>query len=413
MTRMFFYATDFNQCLSSWAQKTSPTVDTFNMFQSTACPNGNNTPDPTSGPWCQGANEGCVASLDCSDKCPIRPKVEQDGDNFRSLIDDCINNNNCPDAYDYGNIPIGCWDVSGVTNMTKAFSGLGYISYFDKPLKCWDVSSVEDMASMFLFAYQFNQALNNWDVSGVKDMSDMFGSSSEFNQPLNDWNVAGVKNMGLLFSGTNYFNQPLNNWNVSSVTNMDGIFRVAFDFNQLLNDWDVSGVKNMTGMFYYATNFNQCLSSWAQKTSPTVDTFIMFGESTACPNGNNTPDPTSGPWCQGANEGCVVPDLCTNDPDFKANGKDCELFLQKKKSNKCNTFKKGKLVSDSCPAICKEELCTCKDRSKKIKVPVKGKIKKLSCTQIKNKGFCQKKDKNKKMLFNLCPESCVAQCLNK
>lgn len=59
---MFKDALNFNQCLSSWATKTPKKVLTINMLDGTQCPNENDTPDSTTGTWCQGANEGCFTS---------------------------------------------------------------------------------------------------------------------------------------------------------------------------------------------------------------------------------------------------------------------------------------------------------------------------------------------------------------
>lgn len=106
---------------------------------------------------------------------------------------------------------------------------------------------------------------------------------------------------------------------------------------------------------------------------------------------------------------------CKNDPKFKVNKKNCESYLKTKKSKKCNEFKNGMLVADSCPKICKKELCTCADRKKEIKVKVKGKKKKNSCARIKKNNLCEKKDVNQNVLSNLCPVSCEAEtkCMKK
>ena len=55
----------FNQCLSTWADKTPNSVSTSNMFVDTECP-GDVTPDATVGPWCQGEEQSCVAVVDDS-----------------------------------------------------------------------------------------------------------------------------------------------------------------------------------------------------------------------------------------------------------------------------------------------------------------------------------------------------------
>jgi len=61
MSRMFYKANDFNQCLSTWADKAPPAVDTDSMFYESGCPNIESivgfayVPDPN-GPWCQGSD---------------------------------------------------------------------------------------------------------------------------------------------------------------------------------------------------------------------------------------------------------------------------------------------------------------------------------------------------------------------
>jgi len=52
MRQMFFQATNFDQCLSTWADKTPQDVDVTTIFDRTSCPNTSD-PDPSVGPWCQ------------------------------------------------------------------------------------------------------------------------------------------------------------------------------------------------------------------------------------------------------------------------------------------------------------------------------------------------------------------------
>merc|ERR1711865_1188448 len=61
MYAMFRAAYTFNQCLSTWADKTPPDVDLINMFEDSGCPNKDAFPDQSVGPWCQGADEQCYA----------------------------------------------------------------------------------------------------------------------------------------------------------------------------------------------------------------------------------------------------------------------------------------------------------------------------------------------------------------
>ena len=335
----------------------------------------------------------------CSSLCPSRPKIEKDGYEFQELVRDCILSFSCPEDYDYGNTPIGCWNVSGVTNMYKAFYSDYYSTYstrlfFNEPLRCWDVSGVTAMDNMFVNARYFNQPLENWDVSGVTNMQAMFFRAHYFNQPLEDWDVSGVKDMGFMFfNATNfnqplqdwdvsrvrnmefmffrnyYFNQPLEGWDVSRVISMKAMFKYAEEFNQPLDKWDVSRVDDMLVMFINAVEFNQCLLTWAFKTPDKVDTTNMF-QNTSCPNELWNPDPTRGPWCR--DEGC--------------------------------TFG-GRPIAP--PTVAPTTLPPCEDWNGKFEVTVLNESIRLSCGQVNKKGLCKKNQ-----ISNICPVTCGTECLN-
>jgi len=59
MNGLFENATNFNQCLSSWAGNVLSNVNVRNIFFDSGCPN--KYPDLSVGPWCQGADEQCFA----------------------------------------------------------------------------------------------------------------------------------------------------------------------------------------------------------------------------------------------------------------------------------------------------------------------------------------------------------------
>ena len=154
---------------------------------------------------------------------------------------------------------ISSWSVSQVTDMSSMLASAGA---FDGDLSSWSVSQVTDMSSMFAGADAFDGDISSWSVSQVNDMSYMFSSADNFNQPLNGWDVSAVTTMSNMFASASAFNQPLNDWDVSSVTDMSGMFHFALNFNQPLNNWNVSDVTDMPGMFQFAFNFDQNLGEW-------------------------------------------------------------------------------------------------------------------------------------------------------
>ena len=119
--------------------------------------------------------------------CPL---VNVDGVEFRNVITSCYDTPSCQ----YNRI-INCWDVSKVTDMTRAFF---FNTIFNEPLECWDTGSVTNMNDMFLGASSFNQPVDTWDVSQVGDMKSMFRSASSFNQPVDTWDVSQVTTMYLM-----------------------------------------------------------------------------------------------------------------------------------------------------------------------------------------------------------------------
>ena len=146
------------------------------------------------------------------------------------------------------------------------------------PIGKWDVSQVTDMSKIFLDLEDFDYALSNWDVSRVTNMGGMFDSALVFNQDLSKWDVSRVTDMQWMFNNALSFNQDLSNWDVSRVTSIGAMFRHAKSFNQDLSNWDVSRVIDMQWMFADANSFQQTLCSAAWVNS-NASKFYMFQNS--------------------------------------------------------------------------------------------------------------------------------------
>eukprot|EP00978_Attheya_sp_CCMP212_P016980 scaffold44917_cov89-Attheya_sp.AAC.2 len=196
--------------------------------------------------------------------------VDANGIDFKNAIQSYLSSGNSS----YGT-KISCWDVSKVTDMSRAFESL---SNFNEPL-CWAVSSVTDMRFMFRMANAFDQNIAFWDVSSVTNMGAMFDHATAFNQDVSSWDVSSIKGMGRMFWGATAFNRDISSWNVSSVTTMLYMFYSADVFNQDLSSWNVANVINMGSMFSQATAFNQDVSSW--DVSSVRNMYMMFFGATA------------------------------------------------------------------------------------------------------------------------------------
>ena len=92
--------------------------------------------------------------------------------------------------------PIGYWNTSEVTDMSRLFE---YDVYFNEDISDWDTSKVNNMICMFACAWEFDQSISDWDVSKVTDMKRMFYEAGNFNQDISGWNISEVTDMGDMF----------------------------------------------------------------------------------------------------------------------------------------------------------------------------------------------------------------------
>jgi surface protein len=166
--------------------------------------------------------------------------------NFYEAITVCLSTNPvdglCYDS-EYGAMPD--WDVSQVTNMSKAFQ---YKSDFDADISSWDVSSVINMLEMFYRASSFNQDIGSWDVGKVTNMFSMFREASSFNQDIGSWDVSNVVNMLRTFDLAYSFNQDIGGWDVSSLTDMafmlDSTGMSIENYDATLEGWSTLNLQN-------------------------------------------------------------------------------------------------------------------------------------------------------------------------
>ena len=137
---------------------------------------------------------------------------------------------------------------------------------------CLDVASEPDRPT------RLHGPIGQWDVSQVTDMSRIFFQRDTFNYGVSHWDVSRVSNMQGMFAYAGYFNQDLSKWDVSRVTDMTAMFSYAHFFNQDVSHWDVSRVSNMQGMFAGANSFQQTLCGTAWVNSNALKT-EMFSDS--------------------------------------------------------------------------------------------------------------------------------------
>merc|ERR1712025_1281948 len=175
------------------------------------------------------------------------------------------------------NGPIGEWDVSSVTDMTKTFF---MAKDFNDDISKWVVSSATNMSGMFAGAEGFDGDISNWDVSRVTDMNGMFFYARNFSQDTSRWDVSRVTATSWMFYSGESFNQDISGWDVSRVTTMEKMFAYAKAFNQDISHWDVSSVTNMINLFWGGLSFNQtlCGTAWVNSQATKTDMFGYGGQ---------------------------------------------------------------------------------------------------------------------------------------
>ena len=125
------------------------------------------------------------------------------------------------------------------------------------PIGSWNTSKVTDMTKLFYECFEFNEDISKWDTSNVIYMSDMFRGAKSFNQPIGKWDTSSVTNMNRMFDGAKNFNQPIGNWDTSSVRYMCAMFSYAEKFNKPIGEWNTSSVISMAWMFCGTRAFRQ------------------------------------------------------------------------------------------------------------------------------------------------------------
>ena len=160
-------------------------------------------------------------------------------------------NNNFKNLDDLSN-----WDVSNVTNLSKAFFGNPSLINVNG-LSNWDVGNVKDMSELFADCCNLTNisGLKNWNTSNVENMMGLFSVIDNGGMALKDitslknWNVQKVKNMSQMFSMCHIQDaSPINDWDIANVDVNDEGFSCMFngeqshpEFSMRNGTWDESG----------------------------------------------------------------------------------------------------------------------------------------------------------------------------
>ena len=168
---------------------------------------------------------------------------------------------------------IGDWDVSGVSDFSRAFSK-------DRNLAGTFVNGGNPKAAMFV-----GTAISKWNTASATSLERTFSKASEMNADLSGWKVAKVVTLYFtFFSASKFTGTGLSAWDVASATSLSTTFQGASEMNADLSGWKVAKVVTLQNMFYRASKFEGTgLFKWnVAKIKNMLNTFNTATSLTAC-----------------------------------------------------------------------------------------------------------------------------------
>ena len=165
------------------------------------------------------------------------------------------------------------WNLPLATSLASIFQTA---RVFNQPIDQFGITSAcKSLRQAFYNANDFNQSLASWDVSGVTDMYRAFRNAYDFRgSGLNNWNPSGCFVFADAFRDCQTMNVDLSSWNVSSATNFSRMFLSAFVLNTDLRLWDVRNVTLFQSMFQNAYQMAFDLSGWQLHSAVSMSTFV-------------------------------------------------------------------------------------------------------------------------------------------
>lgn len=153
------------------------------------------------------------------------------------------------------NLYLGDIDVSGITDLTYAFSIYSNARVQENPRKDfsgiekWDTSNVTKMLGVFAGCVNFNHDISSWNTSKVTNTEVMFASCQKFNQDLSWMDVSNVESMKGMFYRCDIFDQDLSSWNPVKCKNMSFMFFKCKKYTHDISMWNTEALKNDENMF--------------------------------------------------------------------------------------------------------------------------------------------------------------------
>ena len=161
---------------------------------------------------------------------------------------------------------IAKWDVSGVADMSHAFSkhrnaaggakvpdgnSAHIASFTGTGLETWITTSLTNMASTFSGATNMNANMAKWGMSKVNTLRGTFKGALKFvGGGMSNWITTALTSLDGTFEGASAMNADVTKWQVDKVTSLSYTFHNTYAFNGIgVNTWKTGLVNDLSYAF--------------------------------------------------------------------------------------------------------------------------------------------------------------------
>ena len=161
---------------------------------------------------------------------------------------------------------IGDWDVSGVADMSHAFSkhrnaaggakvlngnSANIASFTGAGLETWITTSLTNMASTFSGATNMNAVMANWGMSKVNTLRGTFKGALQFvGGGMSNWITTALTSLDGTFEGASAMNADVTKWQVDKVTSLSYTFHNTYAFKGIgVSTWKTGLVTSLLQTF--------------------------------------------------------------------------------------------------------------------------------------------------------------------
>ena len=155
------------------------------------------------------------------------------------------------------------WKTGSVTSLERTF--LGATSFVGTGLEKWITTSLTTLKYTFSGATAMNAGLGMWDTTMVNSLSGTFHIAKAFvGTGIDKWDTGSVTDLGKTFISARVMNANLGGWVVDRVTSLGHTFENAYEFRGVgLEKWNTERVTSMRRTFFETALADVDLGGWS------------------------------------------------------------------------------------------------------------------------------------------------------